>query len=312
MPVVIFEKLKSAVLACAALAAAALLAPAGASAAVTCDPSVQLVDHGLADLQLGGGTLKVASLDVVYDTGCGGAEGSGLNYSVYGPPTVSAEWSGIRTGEANLAGTDHYDLDPGRAYHVELHASCCTNCNGLGVESKSADVTSNTVVAPAWLGPSFFISRQAPYVYDCFATGKEVLFRPTFTGQAEGDERWRVRLQGAGLDYDQTFTQEQIDDLANNPIPITAPGSGPVDFWVVHEPYGVASGNHLTLQADPSGCLEGEDAGTGAPEADAGSGDDPSDEPGSGCSAAGAPLSVAALAGAALLLAPALRSRRRR
>ncbi len=196
---------------------------------------------------------------------------------------------------------------PFDAYYVDFDGSCCDKCNTLAEESKSAHVTSNTVVAPAWVTGATVMGTNPARLYQCFPSGVEVQIVPSFMGLAGPNESWRLRLKGAGLDFDQTVTQDQLN---NGTILVTVPGTGDLDFWLVHEPHHVES-NHVALKADATGRLGG--GGSGA-DAGSSSGGTSSEETsgsqgGFGCNAVGG---GAALAGVALLAPPALRRRRNR
>lgn len=266
---------------------------------------------GIIDRDVGGIKFKVTSLDVVWDTGCQNATGSSRYYVLKSTSAGAVELSGTGVGGANMTGTDHFTEEPGHAYFVEFQAGCCDRCNTLGADSKGANIKSNVVVAPAWITGALLMTATPARLYKCFPTGTEVQFQPLFMGGAGPNESWRLRLKGAGLDFDQTFT---ADELKTKPILITAPSTGDIDFWVVHQPYAVESANHFLLKSDPAGCLGGADAGSSAGQnggaASGGTAAPGTGEPtNKGCSASGGFL---ALAGAVLLVVPALRRRRAR
>lgn len=303
---------------------ASLLAASPAWAGYGASASAVLVVGPLTKNTFG---IEEYPLTATVSGGC--TSGNNPSYSPYIHGTRRTPWLGgfvAATQALTFTETHTESEEPGAVVWSEVEVGCGDQA---GIESTSAK-SENKVLPPRATQP-LLMTQTPPDFYQCFPVGVEVQVAPMYTNYINTDaliapvETMDVVIKGAGIDFKQTFASaEELDKTA---IKVKATSAGPVELWVVKQPYGAKS-NVVALEAKASGCQTtpgGDDAGStqadastsgsvsGAGGTDAGKAATPAATSSGGCSSATASASVAPVSCLAVVagLFAVLRFRRR-
>ncbi len=260
---------------------------------VTANPTVAYaLDEALTPHEFG---IEMHAGSVSWSAGCGGgAEEGEVQVSLVDAAGGSFKSVAHVREAGSPSGTTVVAIDPGQALRARVSATCCSDCNNLGVHTVMKSVETELVVRPLVLAaPPAFVSVDPVDVYECLPVGQTVKAAVSFRGRPNetANERVRIVLRGAGVDID---IEESAFDAHGTELSITATEAGTVDYHLVHQPYGVVS-NRVTLKADATGCKHA----PGEPP------EEVEEETSGGCAAA-----PGGLAAALALALPAFRRRR--